>query len=156
VPLVRPFHAEAHGGKEHVLATVFHVVELGAATAELDAVGKRVEEAKLRDHLAAHRLWLVTHLRKRWAHGKPSPEQGEKRAENGDWAAGHVGHFGSRTESMTWMTPFEQPMSACTTFASFTMTPPASVEIFSSPPWTVFAELIPATSSEPTWPATTW
>lgn len=63
-------------------------------------------------------------------------------------------HIGSTTVSMTWMTPLSAAMSAFTTFALSTVTPPVVPNV-NSPPCTVFT--LPAvTSLAITLPGTTW
>ena len=57
---------------------------------------------------------------------------------------------------MTWMTPFDAAMSAFTTFASSTVTPPPLAAMSMVSPLTALAERIFATSAEETRPATTW
>ena len=65
-------------------------------------------------------------------------------------------YLGSRTVSITWITPFEQTMSALVTVASFTITLPPSIWIESSSPFTVFAEDSFVASAAITRRATTW
>ena len=65
-------------------------------------------------------------------------------------------HSGSRTLSMTWMTPLVAGMSAWVTVAFPTMTFPPVVAMVSSWPFTVLADFSVATCSELTFPGTTW
>ena len=65
-------------------------------------------------------------------------------------------YFGSKTVSITWITPLEVSMSALITLALLIMTPfIASTEI--SLPWTVLTiAFLPAISDDITLPGTTW
>ena len=64
-------------------------------------------------------------------------------------------YSGSRTLSMTWMTPLVAGMSAWMTVAFPTVTFPPVVAMVSSLPFTVLADFSVATCSEPTFPGTT-
>ena len=79
------------------------------------------------------------------------------------WPTADVGHdrgardysFGSKTVSMTWITPLPHSMSALITLALFTFTPfDASIAI--SSPSTVLADFSLTTSAAKTLPGTTW
>ena len=65
-------------------------------------------------------------------------------------------HSGSRTPSITWITPLAASMSAWITVASLIMTLPSMVVMVIDWPCTVSALSSPMASSAITWPATTW
>ena len=67
-----------------------------------------------------------------------------------------AGAFGIRTESITWMIPFEAMTSVAVTVAPSTRTPPSATLIVTLAPLRVFAPVSLTTLAAGTAPETTW